>query len=132
MSASLLRLRRLRTTAVGPRFGWIVGTYEVTHGGAFLLGALFGALVATGILGGAWMGPPMRIAHLHVNLLGWAGLTLLATMVFFGPTVARTRIREGADVRAARAVRLGAIGLGVGVAGIVGTGFGGRRASSRG
>ena len=121
--ASLLRLRRLRTTAVGPRFGWIVGTYEVAHG-AFLLGALFGAFVATGVLGGAWIGA-VRIAHLHVNLLGWAGLTLLATIVFFGPTIARTRIREGADVRAARAVRLGAIGLGVGVAGIVGTGFDG-------
>ena len=66
----------------------------------------------------------MRIAHLHVNLL-LGGLTLLATIVFFGPTIARTRIREGADVRAACAVRLGAIGLGVGVAGIVGTGFGG-------
>ena len=121
--ASLLRLRRLRTTAVGPRFGWIVGTYEVAHG-AFLLGALFGALVATGVLGGAWIGT-VRIAHLHVNLLGWAGLTLLATIVFFGPTIARTRIRDGADVRAARAVRSGAIGLGIGVAGIVGTGFGG-------
>ena len=121
--ASLLRLRRLRTTAVGPRFGWIVGTYELAHG-AFLLGALFGALVATGVLGGAWIGA-VRIAHLHVNVLGWAGLTLLGTIVFFGPTIARTRIRQGADVRAARAVRVGAIGLGVGVAGIVATAFGG-------
>lgn len=121
--ASLLRLRRLRTSAVGPRFGWIVQTYELAHG-AFLLGALFGALVATDVLGGAWTGA-VRIAHLHVNLLGWAGLTLLGTIVFFGPTISRTRIREGADVRAARAVRLAAIGLGIGVSGIVGTGFGG-------
>ena len=30
--ASLVRLRRLRTTAIGPRFGWIVGTYEIAHG----------------------------------------------------------------------------------------------------
>ena len=121
--ASLLRLRRLRTSAIGPRFGWIVETYEIAHG-AFLLGALFGALVATGVLDGAWIGA-VRIAHLHVNLLGWAGLTLLGTIVFFGPTIARTRIREGADVRAARAVRVAAIGLGVGVTGIVATGLGG-------
>ena len=46
-----------------------------------MLGALFGALVATSVLGGAWV-TAVRMAHLHVNLLGWAGLTLLATIVF--------------------------------------------------
>jgi nitrite reductase (NO-forming) len=60
-----------------------------------------------------------------VNILGWAGLTLLATIVFFGPTIARTKIREGADVRAAKALRLGAFGLGIGALALVGTGFGG-------
>ena len=121
--ASYRRLRRLRRTALAPRFGWIVRMYERAHG-AFLHGALLGALVGTGVLGGPWVGA-VRTAHLHVNVLGWAGVTLLATIVFFGPTIARTRIREGADVRAARALRLGVYGLGIGVLSLVGTGFGG-------
>jgi nitrite reductase (NO-forming) len=120
---SYRRLRRLRRTALAPRFGWIVRMYERAHG-AFLHGALLGALVGTGVLDGRWVGP-VRTAHLHVNVLGWAGITLLATIVFFGPTIARTRIREGADVRAAKALRLGAYGLGIGVLSLVGTGFGG-------
>ncbi|HEX6580859.1 MAG TPA: hypothetical protein VF195_08305 [Actinomycetota bacterium] len=117
------RLRRLRRTSLGARFRWVVRTYERAHG-AFLFGALLGALVGTGVLADGWVGAA-RTGHLHVNLLGWAGLTLLATIVFFGPTIARTRIREGADVRAARALRIGAYGLGIGVLGLVGTGFGG-------
>jgi nitrite reductase (NO-forming) len=120
---SYRRLRRLRRTALGARFRWVVRTYELAHG-AFLFGALLGALVGTGVLAGPWVGAA-RTGHLHVNILGWAGLTLLATIVFFGPTIARTRIREGADARAAKALRLGAFGLGIGALALVGTGFGG-------
>jgi len=40
---------------------------------------------------------------------------LLATLVFFGPTMARTRIEPGADERAARALRYGATGLSIAV-----------------
>ena len=66
----------------------------------FVHGAILGALLGTGVLTGRWYGAG-RIAHLHVNILGWAGLTLLATLVFFGPTMVRTRIRQGADDDAA-------------------------------
>jgi hypothetical protein len=52
-------------------------------------------------------------------------LTLLATVVFFGPTIGRTRIREGADARAARALRLGATTLMIAVLALLGTGFSG-------
>jgi hypothetical protein len=121
--ASYRRLRRLRRTALGPRFAWVVRTYERAHG-AFVHGALLGALIGTGVLGGRWI-LAARTAHVHVNLLGWAGLTLLATVVFFGPTIARTRIRERADARAARALRLGATTLTIGVLMLLGTGFSG-------
>lgn len=121
--ASYRRLRSLRRTALGPRFGWVVRMYERAHG-AFVHGALLGALIGTGVLGGRWI-LAARTAHVHVNLLGWAGLTLLATVVFFGPTIARTRIREGADARAARALRLGATMLTIGVLALLGTGFSG-------
>jgi nitrite reductase (NO-forming) len=121
--ASYLRLRRMRRAALAPRFGWIVRMYERAHG-AFLHGAVLGALVGTGVVSGRWWGSA-RLAHLHVNLLGWGGLTLLATIVFFGPTIARTRIEDGADARAASAVRVAAVTLTVAVLALLATGFDG-------
>lgn len=118
-----LRLRGLRRAALAPRFGWVVRMYERAHG-AFLHGAVLGGLVGTGVLSGTWY-LAGRTAHFHVMLLGWGGLTLLATMVFFGPTVARIRIESGADARAARALRWGATGLTLAVLAILATGIGG-------
>jgi hypothetical protein len=109
--AAYLRLRRMRRQAIGARFSWIVRAYERAHG-AFLHGAVLGVLLGAGLVPGAWV-VGVRAAHLHANVLGWGGLTLLATLVFFGPTMARTRIEPGADERAVRAVRLGATGLSV-------------------
>ena len=103
------RLRRMRKQAIGARFAWIVRTYERAHS-AFIHGAILGLLMGIGVLNGKWY-VAGRMAHLHINILGWAGLTLLATLVFFGPTIVRTRILEGADERAAAALRRGATGL---------------------
>jgi hypothetical protein len=121
--ASYLTLRRLRKTALAGRFDWIVRMYERAHG-AFVHGAILGALLGTGVLGGGWV-LSARVAHLHVNVLGWAGLTLLATVVFFGPTVVRTRIEPGADARAARALPWGATALTVAVLALFASGAGG-------
>lgn len=118
-----VRLRRMRRAAVGARFAWIARTYERAHG-SFVHGAILGALLGTGVLTGPWYGAG-RIAHLHVNILGWAGLTLLATLVFFGPTMMRTRIRQGADDTAAAALRHGATALTVAVLLLLATGIGG-------
>lgn len=107
--AAYRRLRRMRRESVGARFAWIARAYERAHG-AFIHGAVLGMLIGTGLVSGAWYGG-LRTAHLHANVLGWGGITLLATLVFFGPTMARTRIEPGADERAARAVRHGATGL---------------------
>ncbi len=108
-----VRLRRMRKAAVGARFGWIVRIYERAHG-AFIHGAVLGALMGIGVVTGTWFGAT-RVAHLHANVLGWGGLTLLATLVFFGPTMARTRIEPGADARAARVLRHAATALSVAV-----------------
>ncbi len=113
VTAAYVRLRRMRRAAVGARFAWIVRIYERAHG-AFLHGAFFGGLLGIGVLTGSWFAAT-RVAHLHANVLGWGGLTLLATLVFFGPTMARTRIEPGADERAARLLRHGATGLGVAI-----------------
>jgi hypothetical protein len=112
-----LRIRRMRLRALGARFTWIVRIYERAHG-AFVHGAVLGLLLGIGVLPGTLYGG-VRLAHLHVNVLGWGGLTLLATLVFFGPTMARTRIRPGADARAAVALRTGATGLTVAVLALI-------------
>jgi hypothetical protein len=121
--ASYVRIRRLRRGAIGARFTWIVRNYERAHG-AFVHGAVLGALLGAGVLAGAWHGPA-RLAHLHLNVLGWAGLTLLSTLVFFGPTITRCRILPEADERAARALRHGATGLTAAALLLLATGFGG-------
>lgn len=95
-------LRRLRARGIGARFSWVVRSYERAHE-AVVLGAVLGGLMGAGVLVGAWYASA-RLAHVHVNLLGWAGMTVLATLVFFGPTMARARIEDGADARAARAL----------------------------
>jgi hypothetical protein len=115
--AAYRRLRRMRKQALGARFGWIVRAYERAHG-AFLHGAILGVVLGVGLVPGAWFGG-VRLAHLHANILGWGGITLLATLVFFGPTMARTRIEPGADARAARAVRIGATALTVALVGLL-------------
>jgi nitrite reductase (NO-forming) len=120
---SYARLRSMRRAALAPRFAWVVRAYERAHG-AFLHGAVLGALLGASVFGGAWIGSA-RLAHAHVNLLGWAGMTLLATIVFFGPTVARTRIEQGSDARAARAFRHGATALTLGVLALLLTGASG-------
>lgn len=121
--ASYWRLRGMRKQAVGARFAWIARLYERAHG-SFVHGAVLGLLLGIGALPGRWFGAG-RIAHLHVNVLGWAGLTLLATLVFFGPTMVRTRIEQGADARAAGALRWGATALTAAVLLLLVTGVGG-------
>jgi nitrite reductase (NO-forming) len=113
----------MRKQAVGARFAWIVRVHERAHG-AFVHGGVLGVLMAVGAVKGGWYASA-RLAHLHVNLLGWGGLTLLATLVFFGPTMARTRIEPGADDRAAVALRHGATALTTGVLALLATGMGG-------
>lgn len=118
-----VRLRRHRRGATGARFGWVVRIYERAHA-AFLHGAVLGALLGTGLLPGQWyLGG--RLAHLHANVLGWGVLTLLGTVVFFGPTILRRQIEPGADERAARQLRYGATGVSVAVLALLASGLGG-------
>jgi hypothetical protein len=106
-------LRRMRKASLTGRFAFVVRTYERACG-AFVHGAALGVLMGVGLLGGAWFWGA-RLAHLHINILGWGGLTLLATVVFFGPTIMRTRMEPGADKTAAVALRHGATALTIGV-----------------
>lgn len=116
----LADLRRSRRRSLGSRFAFVVRGYEHACV-AFLVGAALGAALGLGLLPGRWYGAG-RLAHLHVNVLGWGGLTLLATVVFFGPTMLRARLVDGAERRASRALAIGAGGLALGVVGLLATG----------
>lgn len=112
-----LALRGMRRRALGPRFGYVVRAYERACG-AFLHGAILGALLGVGVLAGHWYAS-VRLAHLAVNVLGWGGLVLLATLVFFAPTLMRTEVDPRAERLAVPALRHGATALTVGVVGLI-------------
>ncbi len=115
-------LRRMRKSSLTARFAFVVRAYERATS-AFVHGALLGALLGTGIFKGGWYAAG-RLAHMHINVLGWGGLTLLATLLFFGPTVMRARMEPGADAVAATWLRRSATGLSVAALALLGTGAG--------
>lgn len=98
-----IELRQLRRRALPNRFTYVVRTYERACA-AFLHGSVLAGLLGSGAITGAWYGSG-RVAHLQLMLLGWGGLTLLATLVPFGPAMMRVPIAEGADAVASRALR---------------------------
>ena len=120
-------LRRARRQSLGSRFLFVVRAYERACG-AFVHGSLLGAAMAAGVLGGAWYAAA-RIAHLQVMVLGWGGIVLLATVVFFGPTVLRARIEAGADETAGRALGITSWALTVAGLALLLTGLGGAGAT---
>jgi hypothetical protein len=55
----------------------------------------------------------MLAAHVHLNLFGWVGLTVLGTLLTLWPTVLRTRMPAGAETAAHTSFWLAVIGIGV-------------------
>lgn len=118
-----VRIRRARRGAPEARFAWIVRLYERAHG-SFVHGAVLGIVLGLGLAPGLWFAG-VRLAHMHAMILGWGGITLLGTLVVFGPGIARTRMEPDADTRAAGALRMGTTGLTVAVLALIVTGVGG-------
>lgn len=114
---NLLALRAIRRDAGASQLVWVVRRYEDAHL-AFLAAAVLGTLVGVeAVTGGWWAGT--RDAHMHLNMLGWAGVTVLVTLVVFGPTLVCTRMSPGADARAGTALRAAPIALLATAAGLV-------------
>jgi nitrite reductase (NO-forming) len=109
VGSNLVVLRRQRRHASASRFVWIVRQYEHAHL-AFIAAAGIGGALGAGWLPGS-MFAAARNAHMHLNVLGWAGLTVLATLVAFGPALLRVRIAPKADVRAATGLQAATLGL---------------------
>lgn len=92
VTAHLVVLVRLSRGALGGRLAPIAGFYRVAAA-ALILGSVLGWLLATGRAGPqAYVG--LRLAHVHVTLLGWIGLPVLGTLFMLWPTVLGVRMAE--------------------------------------
>jgi hypothetical protein len=117
VAMNVVTLRNLRARARNDRFLWVVRRYEDAHL-IFLVSAGLGGMLGAGVVPGEiFLG--VRDAHIHLNVLGWAGLTVLTTLVVFSPALLRVRIEAGAEQRASDAVLRAMMGLGVGTLGLV-------------
>ncbi len=113
--------------ALGSRFAMTV-RYYIASAALLPLGILFGVLMVRG-LSEEWH-ERLFVAHVAVNVLGWMGITVLGTLVTLWPTMLRTKMAEGAERAARRALPVLLTGLLLVVAGcllgprlLAGTGF---------
>ncbi len=103
VAVSWWRLRSARRRSLSTRFLWLVRAYERAHG-AFLHGALLGALLGIGVVPG-WAHLGTRLAHLHAMVVGFGAVTLLATVVLYGPTLLRAQLTPASEAAQARWIR---------------------------
>ena len=93
--------------------------YYVAAGGALLGGIGLGLVLSSGGLTSADAYRAVRLAHVHLNLLGWIGLTVVGTLLTLRPTVLRTRMAEGVATAARSTFLLCVGGLAVTTAGLL-------------
>jgi nitrite reductase (NO-forming) len=104
--------------------GRLAGTvwFYVAAAAALLAGMGLGLWLAGGVAGSADAYRALRLAHVHLNVLGWVGLAVVGTQFTLWPTVLRTRMVPGVE----RAIRWSlpalAGGLAVAAAGLAGQG----------
>ena len=95
-------LHRLSNRALQNRFAGTVHFYLVAAT-CLLLGVVFGALSAFQ-KDGSVLRDSLHVAHLHANLLGWVGVTVMGTLFTFWPTVLRTKMVDGVMKSAKRSL----------------------------
>ena len=97
--------------ALPSRLGGTVWFY-LAASAALLAGMGLGLLLAGGVAGSADAYRAARLAHVHLNVLGWVGLAVVGTQFTLWPTVLRTRMVPGVE----RAVRWSLPPLALGLA----------------
>lgn len=106
-------VRQLRH-ALPSRFAAMV-RYYVAAASFLPVGATLGTLLAMGLPDE--LEPRFVIAHAIVNILGWMALSVLGTLVTLWPTMLRTRIADGAERSARRALPILALAVAVAATG---------------
>ncbi|MFF8925934.1 multicopper oxidase domain-containing protein [Streptomyces longwoodensis] len=94
ITAHLIVLVRMGRGALGGRLAPIVGFYRAAAA-ALVVGAVLGWMLATAHAGPRYYAG-LRLAHIHVMLLGWIGLPVLGTLFMLWPTVLGVRMAERA------------------------------------
>ncbi|MFC4463920.1 multicopper oxidase domain-containing protein [Streptomyces xiangluensis] len=92
-TAHLVMLVRLGRGVLGGRLRPVVSYYQAATV-ALIGGAVLGWLLATGGAGGPDRYAGLRLAHIHVTLLGWIGLPVLGTLFMLWPTVLGVRMKD--------------------------------------
>jgi nitrite reductase (NO-forming) len=100
------------------RLGATVWFY-VAAVGALLGGVGLGLVLTSGGSGSADVWRAVRLAHAHLNLLGWIGLPVIGTQFTLWPTVLRTRMAAGVTASARWAFGLCVGGLAATTAGLL-------------
>lgn len=100
----LRSLYRLSKRALQNRFAGTARFY-LAAGLCLVLGIVFGAL-AVFQTDGSKLRDSLHVAHVHANILGWVGLTVIGTLFTFWPTVLRTKIVDGVMKSAKQSLRL--------------------------
>jgi nitrite reductase (NO-forming) len=85
---------------------------------ALLAGMGLGLLLAGGVAGSADAYRALRLAHVHLNVLGWVGLAVVGTQFTLWPTVLRTRMVPGVGWAVRWSLPPLALGLGTLTAGL--------------
>jgi nitrite reductase (NO-forming) len=99
------------------RLGGTVWFY-LAAAAALLAGMGIGLWLAGGVPGSADAYLALRLAHVHLNVLGWVGLTVVGTQFTLWPTVLRTRMVPGVELAVRRSLPPLAAGLAVAATGL--------------
>jgi nitrite reductase (NO-forming) len=103
-------LVRISRHALMSRFAGTIAFY-VAAGAALVAGIVLGTIVATDDGLAHATHQQLHAAHVHANVLGWIGLTVLGTLFTLWPTVLRTRMAD--DVMRTAKICLGLVFPGV-------------------
>jgi nitrite reductase (NO-forming) len=85
---------------------------------ALLAGMGLGLWLAGGAAGSADAYLALRLAHVHLNVLGWVGLAVVGTQFTLWPTLLRTHMVPGVEAAVRRSLPPLAAGVGVAAAGL--------------
>jgi nitrite reductase (NO-forming) len=80
--------------------------YYVAAGLALTVGGSLGGLLASGTVHSDELATAIRLAHVHLNVFGWLGLTVIGTQFTLWPAVLRTRMAESTPETARRVLSI--------------------------